>query len=232
MEQIVPQKRRKIGRPPPEEFGFDGFSCRKASFMFSWIASPCSVVYVKMSEIMVMMIMPKTPSHPTACIGGTLYLVISFSSTTIWNATTTCAMTMMRSPTSGLEADADDAFLSRKPERPTKMRPASTRNMPAQWYPFSFLPSHTTLKRPVKITTEPRSIWKLEACVIVRPMYIAVVAHESHMAGIAQTNGLNFCGPISNEDFPPFRVEVKTMILKTRRQANSPTNMVKDWTNG
>mmetsp|Transcript_19283 Transcript_19283/g.50113 ORF Transcript_19283/g.50113 Transcript_19283/m.50113 type:complete len:234 (+) Transcript_19283:1597-2298(+) len=221
-----------MGRPPPSELGCVGLSCMKASLMFSCTALPSDVLYVSITEMMLMMIIPKTPSQPTACIGGTLYFVMSFSSTTIWKATTTCATTMMRSPSNGLDAEADPPDLSRNPDRPTNTRPPRTSSIPPQWYGCSFRPSKTTESRPVKMTTDPRSIWKLEACVIVSPMYMAVVAHESHIAGIAQTSGLNFCGPSFIEDSLPPIVEVNTMSLKTRRHENSPTNMVKAWTKG
>ena len=70
--------------------------------------------------------------------------------------------------------------LDKKADKPTNTRPSSTRNMPVQCSMVSLRLSQNMDSRPVKMTTEPRSIWKLDAYVSVRPTYMADVAVQSH----------------------------------------------------
>ena len=47
---------------------------------------------------------------------------------------------------------------------------------------------------------------------------MAVVAHESHIAGMHHTIGLKFCGPSSMADLPLLRVDEKTCVLMHRER--------------
>lgn len=58
------------------------------------------------------------------------------------------------------------------------------------------LSTSVMLNKQNKITV-PLNIWKLDAKVIVRPMYMSVVAIISNIAGMKNKNGLNCWLPLT-----------------------------------
>lgn len=77
-----------------------------------------------------------------------------------------------------------------KSATPTIAKPTMTKNMPDHSLFDRTLCKKPTLNRPTKTITEPLNIWKLEAYVRFRPMYIMEVAVMSHMAGKNKMKGL------------------------------------------
>mmetsp|Transcript_7382 Transcript_7382/g.17319 ORF Transcript_7382/g.17319 Transcript_7382/m.17319 type:complete len:217 (-) Transcript_7382:293-943(-) len=135
---------------------------------------------------------PHTPSHPTASSAGILWPVTKRSSRTICSAVKSCEKTTSRSPSrtveklEGAEPSPLGASALCKEQLPTTRAPEKTNVMPSHWCTAVARRSMTLDMRPVKITTEPRSIWYVEALVIVSPMYIVLVPMMSHHAGIAK----------------------------------------------
>lgn len=56
----------------------------------------------------------------------------------------------------------------KKSARPTITRPRMVVRMPTHWLGVRRRPRNATDSRPVKMMTAPRSIWKLEALVMLR----------------------------------------------------------------
>lgn len=56
----------------------------------------------------------------------------------------------------------------KKSARPTTTRPRMVVRMPTHWLGASRRPRKATDSSPVKMMTAPRSIWKLEALVMLR----------------------------------------------------------------
>lgn len=78
---------------------------------------------------------------------------------------------------------------------PTRPNPRITKYIPVHSRAPNLRSKKPMDKIPVKMITEPRSIWKLLAKVKFNPTYIIEVAVISHIAGIKSINGLNSLEP-------------------------------------
>lgn len=87
-----------------------------------------------------------------------------------------------------------------KSARPTITRPRMVVRMPSHWLGARRRPRNATESRPVKMMTAPRSIWKLEALVMLRAR---------------------------NKQKRVFHLEIHTFISTTHKQTNKSNSPVK-----
>jgi hypothetical protein len=155
---------------------------------------------------------------------------MNFSSIVTCAATMSCAMMMRMLPSVALLASWDPEppalHAGRTDVVPTMAVPAMTSAMPTQWYGICFLRRKMTRKRPVKMTTDPRSIWKMDASVSDRPTYMSDVAVMSHTAGRRRTSRLKGFALTTS---PPVALAWRRTAWKARRHRNSPRNMHTAW---
>lgn len=89
-----------------------------------------------------------------------------------------------------------------KSARPTITRPRMVVRMPSHWLGARRRPRNATESRPVKMMTAPRSIWKLEALVMVRAR---------------------------NKQKRVFHLEIHTFISTTHKQIKQPSEAERQW---
>mmetsp|Transcript_28205 Transcript_28205/g.57769 ORF Transcript_28205/g.57769 Transcript_28205/m.57769 type:complete len:202 (-) Transcript_28205:282-887(-) len=148
------------------------------------------------------------------------------SSDTICTATTTCAAMISKLPSRGLLGFASEVSVSLSALMPTMAAPAVTRSIPIQWKGRRRFLSTITDSTPVNTTTLPRSIWKVDAYVMVKPKYMMLVPAMSRNAGHAKMYlGKSLFSSGS-------RGLHSSMSLSTIKHSISPKNMPAACTNG